>query len=662
MTDNIGTEPQSKNRPGMLAPVFLPSAGIIIALVLFTLGSGDTAKYMFDTLQAWVVRTSGWVYMLGVSGFLIFCIFLAASRYGDIRLGPDHSRPDYSFLSWFAMLFSAGIGIGLLFFGVAEPLIHYTAPPDAAPQTIEAARQAMQITFFHWGINAWAIYAVVGLSLAYFAFRHRLPLTIRAALYPLIGDRINGPIGHMVDVLAVIGTLFGVATSLGFGVAQVNAGLGHLFGVPVNTTVQIILIAAITACATASVVSGLDAGIKRLSEINMALAVLLLLFVILAGPTLLFLNSFVQNLGMYAQTIIERSFKLNAYTGDHKWLANWTLFYWGWWISWSPFVGIFIARISRGRTIREFIVGVLLVPTAFTFIWMTAFGNSALGYAMSGEGAGIIEAVQHNLPLGLFAFLEHLPFPSIVSFMAVILIITFFVTSSDSGSLVIDTITSGGHLNPPVWQRIFWAVTEGVVAAVLMIGGGLGALQAATITTALPFTFVIVLACVGLIRGLRMEAAKMRGAAVVPDVAIGGSAASWKQRLNALLAHPGEAEVARFVTRIVTPALAKVAAEIEKSDSRAHAVLSADQTELRILHGDEMEFRYAVVTRGFLRPSFAYIDPTEDRLTDERFYRAEVHLLEGGQQYDIFGFSEDQIIHDVLFQYDKHMHFLHLAR
>ena len=504
MTDQSPFAPLDASK-SILPPVFFPAAGLIVLLVIITLAAGDGAAALFAGIQTWVVDTMGWVYTLAVTGFLIFCLYLACSHSGKVKLGPNQSEPDYSFLSWFAMLFSAGIGIGLLFFGVAEPVTHFLAPPDADPRTIEAAKQAMQITFFHWGLHAWAVYAVVGLALAYFSFRHNLPLTIRSALYPLIGKRIHGPIGHFVDVLAVVGTLFGVATSLGFGVSQINAGLNHLFDVPLGTTAQVILIALITAFATASVVSGLNVGIKKLSELNMMLAALLLLFVIILGPTVLFLNSFVENIGLYLETLVTRSFRLDAYEGDKTWLSNWTLFYWGWWISWSPFVGIFIARISRGRTIREFILGVLLVPTAFTFIWMTAFGNSALALELAGNGGGIADAIENNLPLGIFAFLETLPFSSIIAFITIILIVTFFVTSSDSGSLVIDTLTSGGHLDPPVWQRVFWAVTEGVVAAVLMIGGGLGALQSATIATALPFTFVIVLACLGLFKALRKE-------------------------------------------------------------------------------------------------------------------------------------------------------------
>ena len=663
MSGHADSRDLATSQSGILPPVFFPSAGIILALVMLALAAGDEAGALFSGIQAWVTETMGWAYMLAVSGFLIFCLYLAFSSPGAIKLGPNQSEPAYSLLSWFAMLFSAGIGIGLLFFGVAEPITHFLAPPGATPGTIEAAKQAMQITFFHWGINAWSIYAVVGLILAYFSFRHNLPLTIRSALYPLIGERIHGPLGHMVDVLAVVSTLFGVATSLGFGVAQMNAGLNHLFDVPLDANTQVILISIITLCATVSVVSGLDAGIKKLSEINMVLAALLLVFVIITGPTVLFLNSFVENIGLYLETIVARSFRLDVYEDDQAWIGNWTLFYWGWWISWSPFVGIFIARISRGRTIREFIFGVLLVPTTFTFIWMTAFGNSALALELANDASAIAAAVKDNLPLSIFAFLESLPFSSVVSFITIILITTFFVTSSDSGSLVIDTITSGGHLNPPVWQRVFWAVTEGLVAAVLMMSGGLGALQSATIATALPFTFVIVFACLGLLKGLRVEAAKLQGAEVVPDVIISGRDAtitSWKQRLDALLSYPDKDSMKSFIKSTVRPAIKKVAEEIHTNDVEVE--INEEGNELRILHGSEMDFLYAVHVRSMLKPDFAHAPTGRKKSETEKFYRAEVYLLEGSQHYDVYGFSQEQLIHDILGQYNRHVHFLNIAR
>ena len=494
----------------ILKPVFYPAAGLIILLVLLTASSPDAAGSLFSSINGWIRDTVGWFFALSVSLLLLISLCVAFSSLGHIRLGPDHASPDYSFESWFAMLFSAGMGIGLLFFGVAEPVMHYVDPPEGTGETWQSARTAMELSFFHWGLHAWAIYVVVGMALAYFCFRVGLPLTIRSALYPIIGDRIYGPIGHVVDVFAVIGTLFGVATSLGFGVAQINAGLAYLFDLPTGTRVQIVLIALITAAATLSVVSGLDRGIKRLSELNMILAVLLLITVIAAGPTLLIFNSYVENIGNYLQAIFARSLDLKVYEGDDGWLGAWTIFYWGWWVSWSPFVGMFIARISRGRTIREFVLGVLLVPSLVSFLWFTAFGNSALFLELAGNGAGIAAAVSDNMPVALFKFLENLPLAQVTSFVAVILVITFFVTSSDSGSLVIDIITVGGKTETAVWQRVFWAVLEGAVAAILLLAGGLGALQTAAIASALPFTVVILFATYGLIRALRGEIAKLQ--------------------------------------------------------------------------------------------------------------------------------------------------------
>lgn len=648
-------------RAGVLPAVFIPASLLVILLVLYGGLFPTSAGAAFSAFNAWVIEKMGWFYALSVSGFLVLMIILAVSRFGAIRLGPDHSEPDYSFASWFAMLFSAGIGIGLMFFGVAEPVTHYLSAPEATPQTIEAARDAMQITFFHYGLHGWGVYGAVGLALAYFGYRHKLPLTIRSALYPLIGDKIYGPIGHAVDVFAVLGTLFGVATSLGFGVAQVNSGLGHLFDIPVSTETQIILIALITAAATFSVVSGLDAGIKRLSELNMVLALLLLVFVVALGPTVLIFTSFAENIGDYAQTLMDRSLKLGVYGGDRDWIGTWTIFYWGWWISWSPFVGMFIARVSRGRTIREFILGVLFVPSLLSFIWLTSFGNAALAM-IEGGATEIATTVGENMPVALFMFLEQLPGSTLMSGFAIILIITFFVTSSDSGSLVIDIITAGGRTENPVWQRVFWAVSEGLVAAVLLLAGGLGALQTAAVATALPFAAVMIFALAGLMRGLMLEAAKARGAEVAPDLAPASSAMPWKTRLSAILSHPGRQKLDQFLNTTVRPALEDVAREVMEHDGAATAKVDWEANSLLICHDGAPDFRFAVRAKGYRPPTFAFSESDPDADTPERVYRAEVFLSEGGQDYDIYGYSREQIIHEVLNQYNRHMHFLHLAR
>jgi choline/glycine/proline betaine transport protein len=494
-------------------PVFFVSAALIVAFVAYGAAFTSRAGALFESLQSGIAAMAGWFYILAVAFFLVFVIFLLFSRFGRIRLGPDDSEPEFSYGSWFAMLFSAGMGIGLLFFSVAEPVLHYSDPPDGVGGTEAAVQTAMEITFFHWGVHAWAIYIVVGLSLAYFSFRHDLPLTIRSALYPMLGERIYGPIGNAVDIFAVLGTMFGVATSLGLGVMQVNAGLSHLFGVPEALRVQVLLIAGITLLATISVVTGLERGIRRLSELNIALAVLLVLFVFAFGPTVHLLNALAFNVGNYVDGLVENTFRTAAYA-DPDWLGSWTIFYWGWWIAWSPFVGMFIARISRGRTIREFIAGVLLVPVALTFVWLTVFGNTALYLERLGLGGDVVAAVEESIPTSLFVLLGHFPLATLTSLVATVVVITFFVTSSDSGSLVIDIITAGGDPDPPVPQRVFWAVTEGVVAAILLLAGGLEALQTAAITTALPFTVVMLFICWGLLKGLRAERLEPTGRAV----------------------------------------------------------------------------------------------------------------------------------------------------
>lgn len=555
---NDAGQPAAGRKAEINPPVFFVSAGLILAFALFGALAPETANRVFTTVQALIVADFGWFYIAAVAGFLIFAIFLMFSRYGDVKLGPDDSEPDYSYLSWFAMLFSAGMGIGLIFFGVAEPIQHYASPPVGEGKTIAAAREAMVLTFFHWGLHAWAIYIVVGLALAYFAFRRGLPLTIRSALYPLIGKRIYGPIGHAVDIFAVLGTMFGVATSLGLGVLQVNAGFNHLFGLPTSIPVQLVLIAAITGMATLSVVAGLDKGVKRLSELNIILAGLLLAFVLVTGSTVFLLQAFVQNIGTYLGEVVPRTFRLYAYE-PNPWLGNWTLFYWGWWIAWSPFVGMFIARISRGRTIREFIGGVLLVPTLFTFLWMTVFGNTAIALDMAGTAA-IADTVANNLPVALFETLEQLPFATIVSGIATLLIITFFVTSADSGALVIDMITSGAAENPPVWQRVFWAVSAGAVGAVLLVAGGLQALQTAAIASALPFAVVMVFICYGLLRALQTEGQEAMDLSAAGSDPIAERPLSWQQRLATITRFHDKREVAAFLTDTASPALDAVAA------------------------------------------------------------------------------------------------------
>lgn len=635
-------------------PVFIVSAGLILAFALFGAVAPELASRVFEAAQALIVADFGWFYVAAVAGFLVFVLFLMFSRYGDVKLGPDDSEPDYSYLSWFAMLFSAGMGIGLIFFGVAEPIQHYAAPPVGEGRTVESARQAMVLTFFHWGLHAWAIYIVVGLALAYFAFRRGLPLTVRSALYPLIGKRIYGPLGHAVDIFAVLGTMFGVATSLGLGVLQVNAGFNHLFGLPASTPVQLILIAAITGLATVSVIMGLDRGVKRLSELNIVLAGVLLAFVLITGSTVFLLQAFVQNVGAYLGAVVQRTFRLYAYE-PNPWLGNWTLFYWGWWIAWSPFVGMFIARISRGRTIRQFVGGVLLVPTLFTFLWMTVFGNTAIAFDMSGTAA-VAETVANNLPVALFETLEQLPLSTIVSAIATLLIITFFVTSADSGALVIDMITSGGAEAPPVWQRVFWAACAGGVAAVLLVAGGLQALQTAAIASALPFAVVMVFICYGLLRALQMEGREALDLSATSPGSMTEVPLNWQQRLAIITRFHDKSEVSRYLVETARPALEAVAEQMRKSGLSPIVDQDSQRIVLRIPHGDEAEFWYSVCSRGFRPASFAWAEPRKADGAERLHYRAVAHSPGAEPPHDVTGHTNEQLINDLLNRYARFRH------
>jgi choline/glycine/proline betaine transport protein len=480
--------------------VFFISGGAIVLFVALTIYFEQNVDDLFDRVQGAISHYAGWFFVATMNLVLIYVISLLLGRFGNIRLGGEGARPEFSTPAWFSMLFSAGMGIGLLFFGVAEPMFHFVASPLAEPGTADAARVAMDFTFLHWGLHPWAIYALVGLALGFFAFNKGLPLSIRSVFYPVFGERIYGPIGNVIDIMATVATMFGVATSLGLGVQQVNAGLHHTLEIPQNTGVQLVLIAAITAVATWSVVKGLDAGIKRLSELNVIVAAALMLFVLLIGPSLFIFNAVIENVGYYIQNFAQLSTWNETYENT-EWQNGWTVFYWGWWIAWSPFVGMFIARVSYGRTVREFVKGVLFIPTLVTFLWVTTFGNSALEIEMFGPG-GIASAVQENIPVSLFVLLEKFPFAGLTSALAIVVVVTFFVTSSDSGSLVIDIITAGGNTEPPKIQRIFWAIMEGLVAAALLLGGGLVALQTAAITTGLPFAVILLGMCYALHKGM----------------------------------------------------------------------------------------------------------------------------------------------------------------
>ena len=509
--NNPGSVPEKKKKNKLFdlhAPVFYPAAGLILLFIGITLAVGDPMEEVFINIADGMTSNTSWLFTLSVNFFLAYCIYLGFSKFGKIRLGGKDAKPEFSLFAWFAMLFSAGMGIGLLFFSVGEPITHFSTPPVPVTDSAMAAKNAMQFTFLHYGMHAWAIYALVALSLAFFAFNRKLPLTIRSVFYPVLKEKIYGIWGDVIDVVAVVATLFGLATSLGFGVQQVASGLHYLIGTPKGVWMEVGLIAGITLMATWSVVSGLKKGVRMLSELNMRLGVVFLVLLLILGPTIFLLDSFVQNTGEYFQSIISLGTWTEAFN-QTDWQNDWTIFYWAWWISWSPFVGMFIARVSKGRTISQFMAGVLLVPTILTFLWMSVFGGSALFLELEGL-ADIVTPVEKDFSTALFVMLEQYPLGAITSLIGILLVTSFFVTSSDSGSLVIDSITSGGKLDAPVGQRVFWALTEGAVAATLLIGGGLKALQTAAITTGLPFTFLLAFMCYSLYKGLQGEHGKYR--------------------------------------------------------------------------------------------------------------------------------------------------------
>jgi len=674
--------------------VFWVSALLIGLFVIIGAFFNEPLGRALDLLQDRIVEQFGWFYIASVAGFFLFVIWLFFSRYSTIKLGKDSDQPEFSYATWFAMLFSAGMGIGLLFFSVAEPMMHFANPPHGtAPRTVEAARQAMTITFFHWGVHAWAIYIIIAASLAYFSYRHDLPLSIRSALYPLIGRHMYGTAGNIVDILAVFGTLFGLATSLGLGIMQINAGLERLGVLSISTTNQVGLILVITIAATISAATGLDRGVRRLSELNLSLAGLLLLFVLITGPTIFLLSSFVGNIGRYASSLVDLTFRTDAFIGL-EWQKSWTMFYWAWWISWSPFVGMFIARISRGRTLREFIGGVILVPTTLTFFWMTVFGNSAL-YMELFQGVPLADATAANLSTAIFELLDQLPLAVLSAPLAVAVVTIFFVTSADSGALVIDTITSADHPGRPSYQRVGWSITVGLVAAILLVTGGLSALQTAAIIMAVPFCLVMVVICVGLVKGLRAEVGTMdpfislarrlerlaqytpvplrtvlaplaaRAPAAVEKTL--KSEAPWNERLRMLMEKVAERRrlepsvdhanraVSSFIKETVLSAFNEIAEELKKYDREV--VIESDDRDasLIVLYDGQEEFAYGIYAHIYSRAHTAFPKIPEPGAS-ELVEKAEVVLRTGRQkEYEIRDWTKEGIIREFIESYVKWM-------
>lgn len=651
--------PRPSQRSTMSLPVVIPALLVLAALLLACVLAPEAADRLFSGAQRWVVASFDWFYVMALSAFLLFLVVLAASRYGDIRLGPDDAKPEFSFVSWSSMLFAAGMGIGLMYFGVGEPLQHFLNPATQEPGTPAAAREAMEATFFHWGFHAWAVYGTMGLVLAYFGFRYNLPLTMRSGLYPLLRDRINGPIGHGVDAFALVGTIAGIATTLGYGARQIAAGIHTLTGWETETSGFLVaVIVVVVTLASLSALLGVDKGVRRLSEFNMLLSVLLLSFVVIAGPTAHIFKALSENIGNYLQGLLGMSLRTFAYAPSREegWFGGWTILYWAWWVSWSPFVGMFIARISRGRTVREFVIGVLLVPTAFNLLWMTAFGNSAI-WTYSHVAAGALAQTASNVDALLFRFFEYLPWVKPVSWLAVLLIGVFFITSADSGALVVNSIACRGNNESPVWQRLFWCVLLGLTAIVLLLAGGLGALQAVTLVAALPVAFILLVLCIGLWRGMTADLAHYS-----PDLAPATnfwSGQHWRKRLEQIVHQPLKADVQRFLRATVLPAMNEVAAEMQKRGLQAHVHDSLDgegDSEVRLVVPVEKlrDFVYGVRTVRRTIPTFTVRESAGSK--ERRYMYEPITFFEDGRSgYDVQYLRSEELIADILRQYERYL-------
>ena len=660
------------SEPEVNWPVFIFSGVGILAIALWAIFAPDNAADTLAGIVAWVSKNFGWFYIVTATVAVLFMLYIAISRTGQIKLGPDHAKPQFGLFSWASMLFAAGIGIDLLFFSVAEPVAQYYGPPTGDAETIEAARQAVVFTLFHYGVTGWALYALMGMAFGYFAYRLNMPLTIRSALYPIIGKRIHGPAGEAVEIAAMLGTVFGVATSLGIGVVQLNYGLRVLFGVEESTSWQIALIVVAVSVAIASAVSGVDKGIRRLSELNVGLAICLMLYILVTGRTAFLFDALVMNVGEYVSKFPSMTMDTYAFSGAQEWLNAWTLFFWAWWVAWAPFVGLFLARISRGRSLRQFVVGTLTIPFLFVLMWVSVFGNSALDLVINGDSEFGQTALDYP-ERAFYLLLEQYPAPMMVAAVASLIGLLLYITSADSAALVMSNFTSkitDTQQDGKKWTRIFWAVVVGVLTISMLYVGGIPTLQSATIVMGLPFAFVIYLVMYGLFKSLRLELLQqdstrraLHGA--MSGRAVDGQQGDWQKRLARSMSFPGKKPVTRYLDRVVQPALEQVAGAIKERGGEVALhrepveEVGIDQIDLQVGFGEEMSFRYQVYPVEHLTPSFAGLVHL-DSDADIYYYRLEVFTLTGSLGYDIYGYTQEQLISDVLDLYERHLEFLHM--
>lgn len=638
------------------APIFLPSIIFILAVAIFCIAFPQTAQTALNSTKSWIFVHFSWFYVLAVSIFILFLILLCAGRLGDIRLGGENEEPEYPFISWMAMLFAAGMGIGLMYFGVAEPMLHYAVPLNPEASQTERVEDAMLMSFYHWGIHAWAIYAVIGLALAYFGFRYKLPLTIRSGFYPLLKHRISGFWGHLIDVVALCSTVFGVTTTLGYGALQLDAGLNAVGWIDNRSfsTLSIIIVV-VMVLAMISAITGVSKGVRRLSEINLGMALLLLLFVLVVGPTLYLFSSFSQNLGNYLSHLIRLSFRTFANEPDkHSWFNAWTIVYWAWWVSWAPFVGLFIAKISRGRSIREFILGVLFVPSLFNALWMTVFGNSAIWIDEQTQGS--LTALKDNTEALLFGFFDQLPAGVVASVMALIIISLFFVTSADSGIYVINNIASQGKDKSPAWQSAFWAVLLTLLALALLRSDGLSALQTMTLVIALPFTFIMLFLCIGLWQGLMVDNQYFTKKFAHGSALWTGR--TWKERLEKILNQPQRADIRLFFSNVVEPAFVDIINELQSYGLNAeikHKNPKSLQMALVIKKDNIHNFLYGVRCQKRTLSNVLIEDDSLPHIENRNIYEPITYFNDGREGYDVQYMTKDEMIADILKQYERYM-------
>lgn len=663
---------QKKNeemRDGLNKVVFYFSATLILLFSIITILFNEQANQVIINILNWVSRTFSWYYLLAATLYLVFIVFIACSRYGEIKLGPKHSKPEFSLLSWSAMLFSAGIGIDLMFFSVAEPLSHYMNPPVGEGETFEAARQSMVWTLFHYGLTGWSMYALIGVALGYFSYRYNLPLTIRSALYPIFGKKINGPIGHTVDTAAVLGTIFGIATTCGIGVVQLNYGLHVLFDLPENIWIQTALIAVAVIITIISVTAGVNKGIRILSEINIYVSIGLLLFILFVGNTEFLLAALIQNFGDYISQFPKLSLTSFPFEQPKEWMNSWTLFFWAWWIAWSPFVGLFLARISRGRTIREFVTGTLVIPLLFTLTWLSIFGNSALYSVIFDGNTQLATTVLENPAHGFYDLLAQYPGFTFTAGVATITGLLFYVTSADSGALVLGNFTTkftNIEHDSPRWLSVFWAIAIGLLTLAMLMANGVTALQNTTIIMGLPFSFVIFFVMAGLYKSLRLEdfrqaSTSLNAAPVVGNVDI----LNWKKRLSRVMLHPSLPQTRTMLDNVCKPAIEAVATELIDKGIQVNIQEKSLEEEPELYHLDltiqldeEENFVYEIWPVRYDTPNFS----SRGKRTKRYYYRLESYLFEGSQGNDLVGYSKEQVINDILDKYERHMMYLHINR